>query len=337
MNNLPLVSIIIPCWNEEKFISNCLDSIIANDYPKHRLEILVVDGMSNDGTQEILKKYIEKYHFIQFLINPKKITPSALNIGIKNAKGEIIIRMDAHATYEKDYVSKCVEYLHKFNADNVGGAMKTISVYNTLLEKAIGLVQTNRFGVGNSPFRTFQTQPTIVDTVFGGCWRREIFQRIGLFNENLARTQDMEFNLRLAKAGGRRIYLIPDIKCYYYVKSNFKSFVKHRFKDGIWAVYPLKFVTTPLKLRHYMPLIFVFSLINFFILSFFWKVFFYLFVLIVIIYFFMNIFFSCKIAVNEKDWQYFFLSIFLFTTLHISYGLGSILGLIKLFLPVRRS
>ena len=120
-----MVSIIIPCRNEEKFIGKCLDSIIGQDYPKENLEILVIDGMSEDGTRKNIEKYTEQHSFIKLLDNPRKITPCALNIGIKNAKGKIILWMSAHNSYEKDYVSKCVKYSKEYNADNVGGIMVT--------------------------------------------------------------------------------------------------------------------------------------------------------------------------------------------------------------------
>ena len=130
-NSLSLVSVIIPCRNEEKFIGKCLDSVLAQNYSKDKLEILIIDGMSEDGTKEIISEYIKKYPLVRLLENHKKFTPFGLNIGIKKAKGRVIVRMDAHATYEKDYISKCVEYLEKHEADNVGGIIKTIPKEDT--------------------------------------------------------------------------------------------------------------------------------------------------------------------------------------------------------------
>ncbi len=146
MNDLPLVSVIIPCRNEEKYICQCLDSIIANDYPKDKIEVLIVDGMSEDGTRKVLKHYAQRYPFMRVLDNSKKITPVALNIGIKNAEGEIIVRMDAHNTYEEKYISKCVESLHKYDADNVGGIWIIVPRGNGLIGKAIALALSNPFG-----------------------------------------------------------------------------------------------------------------------------------------------------------------------------------------------
>jgi len=326
---MKLVSIIIPCRNEEKFIGKCLDSIIEQDYPKDKLEILVVDGMSEDRTREIMKEYMDKCPFIKLLDNPKKITPCALNIGIKNAKGEIIIRMDAHATYQKDYISKCVKYLYEYNADNVGGIMVTLPQNDTFIDRAIVKVLTSRFGVGNSDFRTGISQPKETDTVFGGCYRREVFEKIGYFNENLSSSQDIEFNIRLKKSGGK-IMLFPDIVSYYYARSDFKSFFKNNFRNGVWAVYPMKFVKhMPVRLRHLIPLMFVSGLIGSLILSFFIPMLFYLFLAVVLSYLLADFYFSAKISLSKKNWRYFFVLIFTFATLHFSYGFGSISGLIR--------
>jgi glycosyltransferase involved in cell wall biosynthesis len=329
-----LVTIIIPCRNEKKFIGKCLDSILANDYSRDSLEVLVVDGMSTDGTSEIVKQYSQKYRFVKQVINEKKITPCALNIGIKNAKGEIIIRMDAHATYQNDYVSKCVKYLYEYNADNVGGTMITWPQQNTFIGRSIVKALTSHFGVGNSDFRTGVKQPKETDTVFGGCYRREVFDKVGYLNENLVSSQDMDFNIRLKKIGGK-IMLFPDIVSYYYTRSDLNSFIKNNFRNGVWAIYPMKFVKMPLSWRHYIPLTFVFTLLGSGLMALYWWMFGYLFLFIAGIYLLANIFFSAKIYVSEKNWRYFFIMPIVFTTLHISYGLGSIWGVIKLLQPVK--
>ena len=324
------VSIIIPCRDEENYIGSCLDSIIAQDFPKEKLEILVIDGMSKDGTRKIVKKYSEKYHFIKLLENPKKFTPFALNIGVKNARGKIIMRMDTHATYEKDYISKCLKYLKEYDVDNVGGIIKTLPTKNTFVAKAIANCLSHHFGVA-SGFRLGSREPKLVDTVFGGCYKREVFDKIGLFNENLIRSQDLEFNLRLKKAGGK-ILLVPEITAYYYPQSNLKDFLIHNFEDGIWATYPLKFVKIPFSLRHYIPLLFVLSLIGTGFFGIFLPIFFWLFLFIIGLYFFANLYFSTKIILGEKDFRYLFLMPIAFAVRHISYGLGSILGLVKLLI-----
>ena len=330
MLNLAAVSVIIPCRNEEKFISKCLDSLIKQNCSKENLEILVIDGMSEDRTRELVAQFSERHSFIKLLENSKKITPAALNIGIKNAQGGIIIRMDAHSVYREDYIANCVKYLNKYDADNVGGVLITVPTENTITAKAIILVLSCSFGRGNAHYRKgYSKGIRWVDTVFGGCYRKEIFKKIGYFNENLYRSQDMEFNVRLNKAGGK-ILLASDIVAYYYPKSNFKDFFEHNFNDGVWALYPLKFIKISFKLRHYIPLIFVLGLVITGILAIVLPVFSYLFVLIVGLYFLTSFYFSFKIAMKEKDARYLFLLPAVFANRHIGYGLGSLLGLLKL-------
>jgi len=325
----PYVTVIIPCRNEEKFIGECLDSIIANDYPKDRFEVLVVVAVSEDRTREIVEGYADRYSSIRLFDNPKKIVPTALNTGIRSAKGEIIMRMDAHATYEKNYVSKCVKYLQEYKADNVGGIIITQPRINTLWGKAIALALSHRFGVGNSVFRTGTKKPMWVDTVFGGCYRKEVFEKIGLFNEDLVSTQDMEFNLRLKKEGGR-VLLVPEIVSYYFTRSDFRSFCKNNFRNGLWAILPFKYSKImPVSWRHLVPLAFVLSLIGSMAISAFSSIFFWLFWLILGSYFLSNAYFSIKISKKEKDLKYIFIMPLIFGSLHLLYGLGSLWGTLR--------
>lgn len=338
----PFVSIIIPCRNEEKFIEKCLDSIITNDYPKNKLEILVVDGMSEDGTKEIIEECARKHSFIRLLDNPRKITPCALNIGIKKAKGEFIIWMSAHNFYEEKYISKCIDAINKYNADNVGGRIIALPRHNTLIGKSIVFGISHLFGVGNSYFRMFSKKPKWVDTVFGSCYKKEVFSKVGFFNEDLIRGQDMEFSLRLKKAG-MKILLVPDIVSYYYARSDFKSFCKHNWRNGVWAILPFKYTNImPVSLRHLVPLIFVLSLIGTLGL---WSLLslvgssgflgllsslcLWLFFLIVGVYLLTNIYFSSKITLKEKNFKYLLIMPIVFATLHIGYGLGSVFGVVK--------
>ncbi len=328
--DLPLVSVIIPCRNEEKFIGKCLDSIIAQDYPKNKIEVLVVDGRSTDRTREIVKKYAQKYPFIRILDNPQKIVPAALNIGIKKAKGEIIIRMDAHNIYDKSYISKCVKYLKEYNVDNVGGILLTLPANNTIVAKSIALALSHPFGVGNAYFRIGSKKPKFVDTVPFGCYKKEVFEKIVLFNENLVRNQDIEFNLRLKKAGGR-VLLVPDIVSYYHARATLRALAKQNFWNGFWVIYSTKFAKMPFSLRHLIPFVFVVSLVSSLILSLFYYPFIYLLAFILGLYLIVNVFFSAKIAF-QNGLKYFPALILSFSTLHLSYGFGSLWGIAKLFL-----
>jgi len=327
-NSLSLVSVIIPCRNEEKFIGKCLDSVLTQNYSKDKLEILIIDGMSEDGTREIINEYIKKYSFVKLLENHEKFTPFGLNIGIKKAKGGVVVRMDAHAAYERDYISKCVKYLEKHEADNVGGIIKTIPKEDTFIAKAIAFSMSCPFGVGGSVFRTGSKEIREVDTVFGGCYRKEIFDKVGLFNEKLLRSQDMELNLRIKRNGGK-IILAPDIISYYYPKDNLIDFWKHNFLDGIWSTYPAKITKTKLKLRHYIPLGFVLSLVFLGLFGSVNSFFFHLFILEILFYLLASFYFSYRIGKKENNPRYFLLMPIVFAIRHFAYGIGSVFGLIK--------
>jgi len=331
--NLPLVSVVVPCRNEEKFIGQCLESIIRQDYPKEKLEVLVVDGMSDDKTRGIIDDYCQKYSFIKLLDNHYKFTPFALNIGIKKSSGKIIVRMDAHADYAKDYVSRCIGAMNDSGADNVGGRVMVMPRDNSLASRAIALCLSSFFGAGNAIYKIKTAKkPVEVDTVFCGCYKREVFDKIGLFNERMIRSQDMELNIRLKKSGAK-IIIFPDIIVNYYPKSNFREFFVHNFWDGVWAVYPLKFVKMPLKLRHYIPLIFFLGLFSLSMIALFWRPAILVLAVSIVFYFAVSLCFSLGIAIREKDWRYVFLMPIAFAIRHFGYGAGSAWGMIKLVTP----
>ncbi len=324
MNWFVVSIIIVPCRNEEKYIGNCLDSVIAQDYPKDKLEVLVVDGMSEDGTREVIKDYVLKNPYIKLLDNPSRIVPAALNIGIKNAHGDIIIRMDAHNIYEKDYISKCVTYLTKHDVDNVGGIWITLPGNETFIGKSIALVLSHSFGVGNAYFRTGSKEPKYVDTVPFGCYKKEVFEKIGLFDEDLVRNQDDEFNLRLIKNGGK-ILLVPDIVSYYYARDSLGKLWKMYFQYGYFKPLVAQKIGAVLTWRQLIPAIFVGSLIFTGLLSFFSSYFLWLFSLIIGLYLFANLAFSFSIAL-KKGLQLLPFLVISFATLHFSYGIGYLKG-----------
>ena len=319
------VSVIIPIRNEEKYIYECLESIIAQSYPKDKLEVLLVDGLSDDNTRQIINEFSKKHQFIKILDNPKKIVPTALNIGIKASKGKIIIRLDAHAYYERDYIEKCVETLEKVDAVNVGGPIITLPGDRTMTATAIALATSHFFGVGNSKFRT-SVEAQYVDTVPFGAFRREVFEKIGYFNENLPRNQDIELNSRIIN-NGMKIYLNPEIKSYYYNRSTMKGLWKQNFINGLWNIFTHALTGNPLSLRHYIPFFFVFSLTISFFIYLLHPIGALLFAFIAISYLVANLFFSFQIGLKNNV-QLIPLIALTFITLHFSYGLGSCWGLL---------
>jgi len=326
------VSIIIPCRNEETYIAQCLDSLATQNYPKERLEVLVVDGESEDRTRDRVKPYIDRHPFMRLLDNPRRIIPAAMNIGIKNAKGDIIMKMDAHASYDSDYITRCAQALKKYDADNVGGVLATLPSDTTLQAKAIAYGLSHPLGVGSSPFRKSSTvkTPREADTVAFGCYKKDVFKRIGLYNEHLARSSDMELNLRLKRAGGK-IMLIPDIVAYYYPARTFLAFWNHNVNDGIWATYPMRFTKKPLSLRHYVPLLFVLIVIALIVLGLLNIRFFFGGVFLFLLYLLAAVTSSIAIAIKEQRAIYLLLIPIAFFIRHIGYGIGSLIGIGKIF------
>ncbi len=227
----PLVSIVIPCRNERAHIAACVRSALAGDYPADRLEVLVVDGMSDDGTRDVLAECAAREPRLRVLDNPACITPTALNAGIRAARGDVIVRMDAHSEYPPDYVRALVGWLERSGADNVGGACRTVPAAPGPQAWAVAAALSHPFGVGGSTFRTGTTEPRWVDTVPFGCWRRDVFGRIGLFDEELVRNQDDEFNHRLRRAGGR-ILLVPDVVTVYHARRTFAQLRRMLYQYG---------------------------------------------------------------------------------------------------------
>jgi glycosyltransferase involved in cell wall biosynthesis len=249
---LPLISIVIPCRNEAGYIQQCLDSILAADYPVDRMEILVADGCSTDGTRQVLERYRQDHPCVALLENPRGTTPSGLNAAIRAAAGSIIIRMDAHVLYPPDYLRRLVDALESSGADNVGGVLHTLPAEDTAMARAIALGMSHRFGVGNSHFRVGTSERREVDTVPFGCFRRDVFDRVGLFDEELIRNQDDEFNFRLITRGGR-ILLLPDVSCRYFARRSLSQLARMYYQYGYFKPLVARKVGRIMTVRQLIP------------------------------------------------------------------------------------
>lgn len=323
------LSVICPIYNEEKYIAQFLDSLLLQDYPKQKLEILLVDGMSKDKTREIVAEYTSKYQFVRLIDNPDKIVPYAMNRGIEAACGEIIMRLDAHASYQPDYFSVLVNGLKRLDADNVGTVCKTDVLNKTPKTLAIREVLGNKFGVGNSTFRTGIDYEQEVETVPFGCWPRGVFEKYGRYDVRLVRNQDIELNKRIIRGGGK-IYILPDTYCTYLARETWRALAKNNYGNGKWnilTVYYTKMFSS-LSFRHFVPLLFVMSLIMPILLAFVWCPFALVSVGSLLAYMGLLSIVSLKLALS-KHLKFFYLLITFFV-LHLSYGWGSLVGCISL-------
>lgn len=323
---MDFISVIIPVYNEEKYIKLCIDSMLQQDYPKEDMEWFFVDGMSTDNTREIIEEY-QKNHpdLIHLLLNKNKTVPYAMNLAIAEAKGTYIIRLDAHAEYANDYFSTCVEVLKETGADNVGGVMETKS--RTKIGNSIAKMLSSKFGVGDSQFRT-NGKDGYVDTVPFGAFRSDVFEKVGLYDERLTRNQDSELNYRIIHNGGK-IYLSNKIKLAYYCRDSVKGIANMAKTNGKWNIITSKFCPGSMRLRHFIPFFFVLSLLVMPFLSILWSGFALLFAAELLLYLLLDVFFSIKSAANLKE---FFILLCLFPLFHSCYGWGSFLGIIQVYI-----
>ncbi len=324
--NLPMVSLILPCHNEVDFIENTVRSILGNDYPAELVEILVVDGMSDDGTRDIIERLVAENPHVKSIDNPRKITPAAINLGISQSHGDFIMVVSCHAEYASNYIDKCLEVIDRTNAEHVGGYMTTLPEKDTQIGRAIAAATTSPFGVGNSIFRIGGSESE-VDTVPFGMYRKEVFEKVGLYDERLVRNQDIELNTRLRKAGGR-IIISPDIQLTYYNRSTFKGLWQQSFNNGLWNPYTVWLTGGGLSLRHFIPMLFVSGLLTLCLGAFLWSPAKWVLLSYILVYFSSAGFFSIKHSSRTKTSA--ILVLWSYILLHISYGIGSLWGVITI-------
>lgn len=307
-------------------MAGCLESILANEYPSDHLEVIIVDGMSTDGTQAIVEATAGVHPNVRLLVNARRITPAGLNLGIRASAGAYILWLSAHNTYAPGYIRGCVEAALRYGADNTGGGITTVARDPTFMAPFVVAALTHPFGVGPSAFRLERGEPRWVDTVFGGCYRRDVFERVGLFNESLARGQDMEFNLRLRRAGLRTL-LVPSVHSIYHARSRFGEFLRHNWMNGAWALLPfLHAEGIPVRLRHLVPLVFTATLILASLSAAIVPRTGWLLLVLGVAYGVAAIGAATDVALRQRRWMYVVAMPFVFLSLHLSYGLGSCWG-----------
>ncbi len=251
------MTVLVPTFNEERYIADCLDSLLTGEFDAAQLEILVIDGGSTDRTRDIVSKYEQSHPGVRLIENPAKIVPSALNIGARTAVGEILVWVGAHANYAPDYVSKSVELLVETGAASVGG--KLTAVGEGFIGESIAFALSLPTGTGNAQYRSGE-QAKWVDTVFGGCWWKEDFLSVGGFDERWVVNQDTEYNFRLRQQVGG-IYFSPEITCKYFVRNSFPKLARQYYRYGIWRAKTFLKHPSSLKPRQLLPALFVATLV----------------------------------------------------------------------------
>ncbi len=322
--SIPLVSIVLPCRNETGYIEPCLQSILNQDPPEGGFELLIADGMSTDGTREYLQSVAAENPQVRVLNNPKRITSSGLNAALKEAKGEIIIRMDAHTVYARDYIKQCLIALRETGADNVGGPMRTTAT--TYKERAIRAVFHSAFAVGGARSHNPDYEG-YVDTVIYGCWKKTIFDRVGHFDEDLVRNQDDEHNLRILRSGGK-VYQSPRIRSWYHVRSSLGALLRQYMQYGYWKVLVMCSHGRPASVRHVVPAIFVGTLLFLLVVGCFWRPALAVAAIALAVYL-LAVLVASVLTASRTEWKLLPLIPVAYCCFHFGYGYGSLRGVLS--------
>jgi glycosyltransferase involved in cell wall biosynthesis len=314
--------------NESEHIRSCLDSLVNQTFPHDKYEILVADGRSTDNSQQVVSLYEGGNVSVRLLDNPSQTTPSGMNLGIRASVGHIIIITGAHTVYPVDFVENCVLWLDKTGADVVGGPVETVIDSDYFGARLVVAVLSNPFGVGNSKFRT-SSEEGFVDTVPFGAFRREIFDRVGFYNEKLVRNQDNELNARIRKGGGR-IYLTPALTTRYHPVKSFVGLLNYAFKTSQWHIFTLRENRESMSLRHLVPAMFLVLLLLLLPASFASAIARSLLIGMMCVYLLTGFYFSLR-AKPEGNWDVALVQPFATFCFHFAYGAGTLFGLRYLF------
>ncbi|MDZ4823744.1 MAG: glycosyltransferase family 2 protein [Flavobacteriales bacterium] len=323
---IPEVSIIIPCRNEEKFIGSLLNDLLRQTFGVEKMEVLVVDGLSKDGTRKIVSDFSQQHVFIRLLDNTSLTVPYALNIGIEQSRARTIMIMGAHSRYPVNYVNHLFTALYENNADNVGGLMETIAANNSSQAVAIALAMSSRFGVGNAHYRIGAKSIREVDTTPFGCYRKDVFNRLGMFDTSLTRNQDDEFNGRLKNAGGK-ILLIPSVNFQYFARPTLIKTALMFYQYGLFKPLVNIKLGKPATLRQFAPP----ALVLFFTIMIIASLFSFIgcMLLLAAVLGYLLSLYTVAFSIPEaktatKHWL-----AFTFPTIHFSYGAGYLVGVLR--------
>lgn len=319
------VAVVIPTLNEEKFIAKCIDCLITQTFPFEKIDLMVVDGGSVDKTYEIVERYQKQHKNIRYIHNPKRIQSVAFNIGVAESSAPVVIRLDAHAIYNTDYIEKCIEGLKTDNTrGNVGGRCIILPFNDTLWANANAILNYSRFGIGGSAFRVGM-KPEYVDSVPFGAFPRSVIEKVGGMREDLPRAEDNEYNSRIRKAG-YKVYFDPDIVSSYYARPTLLTSCKQMYANGESIGHLFYVDRESIGLRHQIPLLFVVGGIGGIILSFVCWQFLYALAIGLGAYFLCDLVTSL-LAAKEHGWKYFLPLFIMFFCVHVSYGWGTIVGM----------
>ncbi|HVQ38830.1 MAG TPA: glycosyltransferase family 2 protein [Pyrinomonadaceae bacterium] len=323
----PLVSVIMPVCNEGEFIERTLEAVLTQDYASDLLEVLIADGMSTDATRKLITDVAARHPEIPVTIldNPGRRASTGLNVALQAARGDVIVRVDGHTIIEPDYVRQCVALLESREAQNVGGRMTAMG--SSPFARAVALATSSWFGVGGARFH-YSEREEWVDTVYLGAWPRELFQRVGLFDEEMVRNQDDEFNYRLLAHGGK-ILLSPKIKSRYYNRTSVQSLWSQYFQYGYWKVRVMQKHPLQMRLRQLAPAGFVLALLVSILLAPFSLASRLVSISLLALYLTVNLGASILVCVRKAEWKLLPSIPLAYAVIHFAYGTGFLIGLVR--------
>ena len=319
---IPRVSIIVPCLNEQNTICLLLDAIFIQTHPRKELEVLIADGLSTDQTRQRIIGFQKEHPDLQVRIidNPKRTIPAGLNYAIAEAKGEFIVRLDAHSAPHSDYVARCVAALEHGLGDLVGGVWEITPGGAGWLANSIAIAAAHPLGVGDARYR-YTAQAQIVDTVPFGAFRRSLVDKIGLYDESLLTNEDYEFNLRLRRNGGV-VWLDPSIRSVYFARSTLKDLVRQYWRYGYWKARMLRRYPGSIRWRQALPPAFVLSLLVFLILGFWFPLADWIFMIELASYVLILTLAGVQLARKHRDFSLIIGVPLAIATMHLSWGSG---------------
>jgi len=326
------VSVVIPCYNEEGFILKSLESL-SDQYEAERYEIIVVDGLSSDETRNEIAKFAEvhKSLVVRVVDNPARNIPTALNLGVQHARGEIIARMDAHAVPPSGYIRRCVQILNEAGVGVVGMPCFIKPSQETLMAEAIANAVSHRFGIGDAKYRLSESRlaSESVDTVAFSCFRKSLWQELGGFNESLLTNEDYDFNYRVRKLGWQ-VILDRWGHCYYFARPTLTQLSQQYRRYGYWKAQMVKLHPGSIKLRHLVSPVFVISIVLLALAGFFVRTMWFGLAIELLLYLLLALYFGLKIARNSgRGLRMVFLMPVVFFTIHSSWGCSFLVGMLR--------
>lgn len=325
-----LVSVIVPCYNEEKTIRLLLEALYYQTFPRKNMEVIIADGLSKDRTRQEIATF-QKSHpdlLVQVVDNTKQTIPAGLNRAIENATGEYIVRLDAHSVPERDYIERCVSALEQGKGANVGGVWDIRPGGQGSMAKAIAIAAAHPFGVGDAHYR-FSDVGQNVDTVPFGAFKRSLVDCIGKFDESLLTNEDYEFNVRVRQSGGK-VWLDPDIRSTYFARPTLPALARQYWRYGFWKARMLRRYPETMRWRQALPPLFLLSLFGFSIMALFSSLARWVLALEIGLYILVIAFAGIQLAIKHRSPGLITRVPLAIATMHLAWGMAFIWSMLNL-------